>query len=344
MKPRLQDVAVRAGVSMKTVSNVINDFAHVSESTREKVLAAIAETGYQPNLTARNLARGRSGMIALVVPQVDMPYFASLTRHVLQTAQEHSLTVLIHQTLDDLDQERRILQGGLPQRIDGLVFSPRRVTPAEIEARADRTPLVLLGDLPYRGIADHVVIDNALAAEEAVSHLIGLPRRRIAMVGAAWDDEANPRYVGYRRALEHHGLAVDPRLVVPTPHPSGDHGEAAMTALLRRRGKGKRPDAVFCQTDWLALGVVRALHRHGLRVPEDVAVLGWDDIPYGRASTPTLTTVSPGREAVARAALEALLEQQEGRTTPVETVLPHRLIVRESTVGADATPVSPGRV
>lgn len=330
MKPRLQDVADRAGVSMKTVSNVINGYVHVSEAMRAKVLAAIEEVGYRPNLSARNLARGRAGMIALVVPQLDMPYFASLSMHVLEAAEERGWVVLIQQTRGDTEKERAVLTGHFAQRVDGLVFSPLRVTAEEIEQRSDRTPLVLLGEHAVGGVADHVVVDNVAAARLVVSHLLDLGRRRVAMIGGSVSDTGN-RFGGYAAALAERGLELDPELVVPVATHRGEAGEAAMNALLARTEQ--RPDAVFCSTDWVALGAIRSLHLHGLRVPEDVAVAGFDDIPYGRASTPTLTSISPDRAAVARAAVASLSAQQEGNHEPREIAVGFELVVRESTAG-----------
>ena len=332
MRPRLQDVADRAGVSMKTVSNVINGFAHVSEGTRAKVQVAIEEMGYQPNLSARNLARGRAGMIGLVVPRIDMPYFASLAMHVLEAAARRGWVVVIHQTLGDLGSEQEVLRGRFPQRIDGLVLSPLRVSAEEVAAREGALPLVLLGDRSYGSVADHVMIDNAAAARSAVLHLLDLGRRRVAMIGAQWGDPSNPRLAGYRQALAERGLRADPSLVVATPDVRGEEGEEAMVALLA--ALPQVPDAVFCATDWMAMGALRALRLRGLRVPEDVALVGFDDIPYGRVSTPTLTTVSPHRGAVAEAAVASLEAQLAGtRREAVEVVIPHELVVRESTSG-----------
>jgi DNA-binding LacI/PurR family transcriptional regulator len=331
MKPRLQDVADRAGVSMKTVSNVINGYVHVSESMRAKVLAAIEEVGYRPNLSARNLARGRAGMIALVVPQLDMPYFASLSMHVLEAAEEQGWVVLIQQTRGDAEKERAVLAGRFAQRVDGLVFSPLRVTPDEIGQRSDRTPLVLLGERPADGVADHIAVDNVAAARLAVSHLLDLGRRRVAMIGNSTVGTDRQRFEGYAAALAQRGLEVDPELVRPVPSNRGEAGEAAMNAILA--GPAPRPDAVFCVTDWVALGAIRSLHLHGLRVPDDVAVAGFDDIPYGMASTPTLTSISPDRAAVARSAVASLAAQLEGDHEPREIAVGFELVVRESTAG-----------
>src|SRR5690606_711269 len=173
----------------------------------------------------------------------------------------------------------------------GLVFSPLRVGADEIRQRSDRTPLVLLGERPADGVADHVVVDNVAAADLAVSHLLDLGRRRVAMVGGSADSSTGThRSEGYAAALARRGLAVDPDLVVPIRSNRGEEGEAAMDTLLAR--VDTPPDAVFCHTDWIALGVIRSLHLHGLRVPDDVAVVGFDDIPYSTASTPTLTSIS----------------------------------------------------
>jgi DNA-binding LacI/PurR family transcriptional regulator len=340
VKPRLQDVADRAGVSMKTVSNVINGYVHVSEAMRAKVLAAVEEVGYRPNLSARNLARGRAGMIALVVPQLDMPYFASLSMHVLDAAQEQGWVVLIQQTRGDAEQERAVLTGRFAQRVDGLVFSPLTVTAEEIERRTDRTPLVLLGERAVRGVADHVAVDNVAAARLAVSHLLDLGRRRVAMIGYSTTGTDGQRFEGYAAALADRGITLDPELTTPVPSNRGEAGEAAMNEILAR--PGPRPDAVFCNTDWVALGAIRSLHLHGLRVPQDVAVVGFDDIPYGRASTPTLTSISPDRAAVARAAVASLSAQQEGDHDPREVAVGFELVVRESTAGmAGAAFVAP---
>ncbi|ACQ82138.1 transcriptional regulator, LacI family [Beutenbergia cavernae DSM 12333] len=335
VRPTLQDVAARAGVSMKTVSNVINDFPHVKAATRERVERAIAELGYRPNLAARNVALGRSGTIALVVPQLDMPYFASLAMHVLEAAEERAWFVLIVQTRGSAEVEQRVLRGDFPQRIDGVIFSPLRVSPEEIAARSDTSPLVLLGDKPFRGIADHVAIDNVGAASLAVGHLLELGRTRVAMVGASLDDSVNLRRDGYLATMRAHGLAVEPERVVPVESNRGEAGESVMGDVLDRAAALGRPvpDAVFCSTDWLALGVIHALHRRGFRVPDDVAVVGFDDIPYGRVSSPTLTTIASSRDQIARIAVERLASRQKDAPEPLELAADYELVVRESTAG-----------
>jgi DNA-binding LacI/PurR family transcriptional regulator len=327
--PRLADVAERAGVSMKTVSNVINGYQHVSDSMRSRVLAAIDELGYRPNLSARNLARGRAGMIALVVPRLDMPYFADLAGHVIDEAHRIGTVVLIEQTGGDLEAERRMISGAHGQRVDGMIFSPVSIGADEIAARTATTPMVLLGERVSAPTVPHLAIDNRAAAALAVEHLIGLGRTRLAMIGAGRPRSRNPRYLGFRKAVQAAGLRVEPHWVRTVHGVRGIDGEQAMTKIIS--AGEPLPDGIFCATDWLALGVIRVLHQHGIAVPDDVAVVGFDDIPYGAAATPSLTTIATDRAQIARLAVD-LLDHPPACPVP-DPAIDFRLIIRESTVG-----------
>ncbi|MGC4811573.1 LacI family DNA-binding transcriptional regulator [Micromonospora sp. DT228] len=332
MRHRLKDVAERAGVSVKTVSNVVNGYVHVRPDTRARVEEAIAELNYRPNLSARHLRKGRTGVIALAVPELDIPYFAELARYVVTAAAAYGWTVLIDQTGGRREQERVVASGITDHLIDGLIFSPLALT-AEDLASLDGTPMVLLGERVEHGPADRVVIDNVAAAREITEHLITLGRRRIAAIGSQRTDEgasARLRLAGYRDALLAAGLDYDETLVAPAPAWHRADGAAAMRGLLT---SGVRPDAVFCFNDTLALGALRALHEAGLRAPEDVAVVGFDDIEDGRFSIPTLSTVAPDKERIAQLAVELLANRLDGdRTAPTrELSAPYRLELREST-------------
>ena len=207
--------------------------------------------------------------------------------------------------------------------------------------------MVLLGERVDHGPADHVVIDNVAAAREITAHLIRLGRRRIAAIGSQRTPEgasARLRLAGYADALTEAGLGYDEALVAPAPAWHRADGAAAMRGLL---DSGVRPDAVFCFNDTLALGALRALHEAGLRVPEDVAVAGFDDIEDGRFSIPTLTTVAPDKAQIARLAVELLAERLDGdRAAPArELSAPYRLELRESTqipLTPPPTPAAPG--
>lgn len=219
MRHRLKDVAERAGVSVKTVSNVVNGYVHVRPDTRARVEEAIAELNYRPNLSARHLRKGRTGVIALAVPELDIPYFAELARYVVTAAADFGWTVLIDQTGGGREQERVVASGITDHLIDGLIFSPLALT-AEDLAGLDNRPMVLLGERVDHGPADHVVIDNVGAAREITSHLIGLGRRRIAAIGSQRTPEgasARLRLTGYTDALRAAGLDYDEALVAPAP-------------------------------------------------------------------------------------------------------------------------------
>ncbi|GAB2916783.1 LacI family DNA-binding transcriptional regulator [Streptomyces mayteni] len=342
-RPRIKDVARRAGVSEKTVSNVINDYEHVSERTRRVVREAIEELGYRVNLAGRHLRRGRTGIVALVVPELDIPYFAELANNIIAEAERNGLTVLVHRTRADREHELAALDGFHSDFADGVILSPLALTAGDVRERRGALPLVLLGETVEQGVADHVAIDNALAAREATEHLLGLGRRRILAVGGRdlpGPGTAEARTLGYRLAHEAAGVGYDPAVVWPVAEFRMPHGARAVAEAL---AAGHRFDALLCLNDQLALGALRALHERGLRVPEDVAVVGFDDVEAGRFSTPTLTTIAPDTGAVAAVAVELLLnriaeageagEAGDRPAPPDERVAPHRLVVRESTAG-----------
>jgi DNA-binding LacI/PurR family transcriptional regulator len=328
----LRDVAARAGVSVKTVSNVVNGYVHVSPATRDRVQQALTDLNYRPNLSARNLRGRRSGIIALALPELDAPYFAELSRSIIKAAETRAWTVLIDQTDGLLEREAVVLDGIRDHLIDGLIFSPLAVSRSELQQRTDDTPMVLLGEAAVGG-ADHVAIDNVAAAREATDHLIGLGRRRIAAIGPeSHEGTGRQRFTGYRQALRAAGIATDRELIRPVPTFHRRDGAATMQRLLQLE---QPPDAVFCFNDLLALGAIRMLLSQGLRVPEDVAVVGFDDIEDGRFSTPTLTTIAPDKDQIARTAVDLLASRIGGKNSgqPREIVAGHRLIARESTGG-----------
>jgi DNA-binding LacI/PurR family transcriptional regulator len=329
----LKDVAARAGVSIKTVSNVVNGYLHVAPDTRARVQEAIDELGYKPNVAARQLRSGRSGVIALALPELQSPYFAELAGLIVQAAERRSWTVLIDQTDGHAERERNLVAGLGRHAIDGLIFSPLALVGAEL-AGTGETPMVLLGERIWHGPADHVAIDNTVAATDVTRHLAGLGRRRIAAIGAQDRQSAvtaHQRLAGYREALDEAGLTPDPALIANADNFHRADGARAMARLLDRPDP---PDAVFAFNDLLALGAIRTLLERGLRVPQDVAVAGFDDIEDGRFSTPTLTTISPDTERIAQLAVDLLAERlEEAPEPPREVRVGHRLIIRESSGG-----------
>ena len=335
MTATLRDVARVAGVSFKTVSNVVNHHPHVAEPTRLRVLAAIEQLGYRPNQSARSLRSGRTGAIGLAVPELSLAYFAELADEVITVADRHDVVVLIEQTGGDPRREREVLSGPRRQLTDGLLFSPLGLGNEDAGVLDVDFPLVLLGERIFDGPVDHVTMENVAGARAATEHLIALGRRRIAVLGAHEGEvigSAGLRLSGYREALAAHGIPFDDALVVDSGPWHRANGAEAARILLDR---DVAVDAVFALNDELALGALRVFGERGVRVPADIAVIGFDDVDEGRYSFPSLSTVDPGRREIARLAVDLLLEgiAASDRGPRRELRSAYRIVSRESTGG-----------
>jgi len=328
---RLQDVADLAGVSMKTVSNVVHDYPHVSPAMRTKVEAAIAELGYRPNASARRLATGRTGMLSLAFSDVSLPYFAELARIIARLSTERGYRLLLEQTDGTIESERAIVSTREAGLVDGVIFQPSKMPSLEIARHREDVPLVLLGEGPAPLSVDHVMIDNEAAAIEATSHLVGMGRRRIGFVGHEEFDQSvtsMQRLRGYQLALDAAGITVDMDLVIPSAAISAHDAAVAMRRAL---ADGRVFDGIVCRDDLAAIGALRALQEHGLRVPEDVAVVGWDDIAMASFTHPSLTTVAPDTTQIATMALDMLEERIAGYTgLGRHRIADYSFVVRES--------------
>lgn len=330
----MRDVAERAGVSIKTVSNVINDFPVIRPETRARVEEAIAGLGYQVNLTARNLRRGRTGLIGLAVPELTVPYFAELADSVMRAADRRGVTVLIEQTGAERERELAVLGSELRLLTDGLMFSPLALGQEDLDSLTVRYPLVLLGERMFGGPTDHVTMSNVEGARAATRHLIELGRRRIAVVGSHPGEvvgSAALRLEGYRLALQDAGLPFEPALLGDAGQWHLNTGADAMSALL---DSGVHLDAVFGFNDAMAIGALHVLHERRVRVPEEVAVIGFDAVQEAEYTVPPLSSLDPGREEIADTAVRMLLERVGGYEGDPRLVLTgHHVIARESTVG-----------
>ncbi|GAA4359829.1 LacI family DNA-binding transcriptional regulator [Microbacterium rhizosphaerae] len=336
MGSTLHDVARAAGVSIKTVSNVVNDYPYVRASTRERVLQAIADLDYHPNLSARGLRSGKTGVIGLAIPELRQNYFAELADSIIRAAGEYDLDVLIDQTGPTRRGEMAVLSGTRLRRTDGIIFSPERLGPEDIPLLRVAFPLVLLGERIFGGPTDHITMHNVESARAGTEHLIGIGRRRIAVIGADPHStdatgSASLRLRGYRAALAAAGLPYDPALIRPAAPWHRENGAAAMRRLLEERPDF---DAAFTLNDTLGLGALRALGEAGVHVPDDVAVLGFDNIDEDRFSVPSLSSVEPGREQIAKVAVDVMVARikEKGDVQPPRQFLAdYRIVAREST-------------
>lgn len=338
MATTMKDIARAAGVSVKTVSNVVNGYEHVTQQVRARVELAIKQLDYRPNIAARNLRRGRSGLIALAIPSLVNPYYAELAQLLVETAERARLTVLVDCTGGDRDRERRVIDGFSTHLVDGLILCPHAATAADVRQRRASTPLVLLNERRLQ-VADSIAVDSRAVGQAATGHLIDIGRRRIAAIGMETRSQGplprRLRLEGYRQSLQTAGIPFDPELVVAAAQRENEEEEGAR-AVAELRARRPDVDAVFCFNDRLALAVMQQLLADGARVPEDVAVIGVDNISAGRFSTPTLSTVSPNTQVIADEAVRLLESRIAGGDSPGRHVVADFVVrPRQSTLGLD---------
>jgi DNA-binding LacI/PurR family transcriptional regulator len=331
MRATVRDVAALAGVSPKTVSNVITGTVAVRPETRARVEAALAELDYVPNLSARSLRNGRSGVIALTLPELSSAYSADLARWFVELARERGLVVQLEQTGTDPEQERTLVSRARAHLVDGLVLNPVSLSASVLASTAGLPPTVVIGEVEPEHV-DQVHVDSRAAARELTDLLLAHGHRRIALVGAALPGAATAtslqRQRGHEDALRAAGLTPDPAMHVPLPAWTTSVAATTFDAWLDGRDL---PDAVFAFTDSIAFGVLHVLAARGVRVPEDVSVVGFDDVDGAAYAIPALTTVSFDRRAFAGAALDLLERRIADRSAPPSTtVVPHRVVARAS--------------
>lgn len=325
------DVARLAGVSPRTVSNVVNGYEHVRESTRARVLAAIEELNYRPNISARRLRQGRTSILGYAVPELSQPYFAELFELIEAAAHERGYTLIATQTGGTRVNEQRVLRDFTSHLVDGLIFSPMTMVKEELYIAPPSVPTVLIGEQISSSRYVNIAIDNTRAAADITTLLIGQGRRRVAALGAFHSPEyrsSRLRLTGYQQALEEAGVPFDPELVFYTE----EFGRTAgRDGIARALAAGVDFDAVVCFTDMLAFGAIRALADAGLRVPDDIAIASIDDVQEAAMSVPSLTTVRPDKQALAERAVDALLELIfEPDRPPQDVPIDYEVIVRES--------------
>jgi DNA-binding LacI/PurR family transcriptional regulator len=337
---KMSDVALEAGVSKMTVSNVINGRPGASEDTRARVLEAVARLGYRVNATARQLRAGRSGAIGLLVPHLDGPYYPHLAARLDTLAQLRGYHVIIERTGASREGELAALSAERVRPYSGVVFSPVQIDAADVRRAGIEVPVVLLGERRLGGEFDHVMMDNVGGAELATSYMLERGARRIALIGGrpetGVDSMPTLRSRGYRGAHAKAGVPVDERLVVDGASFTTKDG---YEAVLRLHRDGVSFDGAFALTDAAAMGVLRALADIGLRVPDDVQVVGFDNDAESEYLVPRLTTMDPGNDSMAERVMELLLRRVEAATSDagemedvVESVMSARIVVRETTL------------
>jgi LacI family transcriptional regulator len=330
----IRSVADLAGVSTATVSHVINETRVVSAPTTARVLDAMERLHYHPDVVARSLRRRETLTLGLLVPSVELPFFAVVARDVEAAASDLGYSVILCNSGWSLDRERQYINNLLARRVDGLLCISMDMTAEHIAPLLRRnTPVVLFDEGTMPGIElDAVEIDNFRGAYDATVHLLELGHRRIGCVTGIGNSPLNDaRIHGYRQALGQAGIAFDPDLLYEGDY-SAQSGLAHGRALL---GSLAPPTAVFAFNDLMAMGVMQAAHERGMRIPIDLAVIGFDGLPMTAFTSPPLSTVEQPVPAMSVAAIAMLLDRIRGTapTEPRVQTFRATLVARASTVG-----------
>ena len=333
----LEDIGRLSGVSRSTVSRVINDSTKVRPDVRERVLEVISKTGYTPNAAARSLVSGRTGLIGLVIPSrvhslFEDPYFGRLIQGISAASNRSGAALTLFLLQSESEEEAlfpRVAHAGF---LDGLILTATRMRdPLLAKMAATNVPIVVVGRPDYDGIS-YVDVDNYGGGRMMAAHLCDLGYRRIGLVGAPTDTTAGlDRLNGFVEGLAESGIALNPLL-----RADGDYSEAGGYRAMQRIIL-HRPDAVFAASDIMAIGALRALRDHGIDVPGDVALAGFDGSSGSETAVPPLTTILQNVHASGVRAVEVLNSLIDGRTSaPIVDIQEVRLIVRSSTGGAPA--------
>lgn len=325
------EIAKQSGVSRSTVSRVINDDPNVNAMTRQRVRSVMQKLNFQPNAAARGLAAGRTRILGLVIPMAvgalfSDPYFPQLIQGIAAASNQYDYSTMLW--LAEPEYERKTIQQIVSaSMIDGVIVASALTDDALIEAvRLRHIPFVLIGRHPVHNDITYVDVDNRNSSRDAVLHLLRLGYKRVATITGPLNMIGGmDRLAGYKDALKARGLASDPQLIVVGDF-TEQSGYNAMQELLPQT-----PDAVFVASDTMALGAIRALREAGKRVPNDVALVGYDDMPFAARAEPPLTTVRQPIHRAGFVAAETLMELiREHDGAPRRVILPTELVIRES--------------
>lgn len=329
----IKQVAAHAGVSVGTVSNVLNRPDHVGSETRERVEAAISELGFVRNESARQLRAGRSRTVGLIALDVANPFFTDLARGAEDALHDAGLSVLLCNSAEQPEREARYLELLEQQRVQGILITPVRGNDRRFtEIRRRGIPVVLVDRTSRSRGQCSVAVDDVLGGELAAGHLLDNGHEHLAFVGGPFTlRQVQDRYDGALRALSERGHSPTDLMSFETPALTIAAGRTTGEQLAALSAS-TRPTAVFCANDLLALGLLQAMARAGLRVPEDVAIVGYDDIDFAAAATVPLSSVRQPREQLGSAAAQLLLEETTDGAAHRhrQVVFDPDLVIRES--------------
>jgi LacI family transcriptional regulator, galactose operon repressor len=332
MRVTIKDIAEKAKISYPSVSRALSGKPGVSRKTREKVLKIAKEMNYQPNALARSLVQNRTSTIGLIIPDILNPYFPEIAKGVEDEAHSKDLSVFLCNSDWDGVREGEYINQLIANRVDGIIIFPTSSgNISEIRRKAGRNlPVVILGASLAEDVSVSISIDNVLGAELSVVHLLNRNYRKLAFIGGkAGLSSVEDRLNGFKKAHEKFGLTVQDEMIVK----SGFTFESGYTSMNNLLDQKRKPDAVFAENDVIALGVIQALRTRGLKVPEDIAVSGFDDIPMASMAGIDLTTVRQPKYEMGKMAvseLYSILQGESDLNVNKRLVLEPKLIVRKT--------------
>ena len=322
----IKDVARAAGVSPATVSRALGK-GPISEALRAQVLEAVRATGYRPNLAARRLRSQDSGTIGLILADIGNPFFTGVAKAVEEAAYQAGLRVILCNTDEAPAREAIYLRLMQEERVTGLILAPTRTTAERLATQPLEVPTVLIDRAGPPGRFDCVLLDNEAASAALVDHLVAQGHRRIAGLFGQTSGTGIERAAGYRAAMARHGLPAHDRFVLP-------QAEAAAAGFAALLAEGPAPEAIIVSNSLLLMGLLRAVRAAGLRIPQDIALAGFDNEPWTGLVEPGLTVIEQPLAEIGRMAMALLFERLRAPTTPVRKVmLSGRCVVRGSSAG-----------
>lgn len=326
----MRDVADRAEVSVTTVSHVINNTRHVSDELSQRVITAMDELGYQPNILARSLRRGETKTVGVILPDSSNPYFAELARGIEDSSFEKGYSVILCNSDNSTEKERLYTKVLAEKQVDGIVMVPSTDSPESIIELLNRKIALVLVDRFVSDVdVDYVLVDNKSGGDIAVQHLIDLGHKRIGCVlGLKKVLSSDARLEGYRQALNRNGIAYQEEFVYQGNFQYKSGFEAAEKLL----SKDNKPSAIFACNDLMAVGVVSNALERGFSIPDHLSVVGFDDIPLATYANPPITTINQPKYGMGALATEMLLQRM--RNPQIETrreILDLKIVIRKST-------------
>jgi LacI family transcriptional regulator len=340
MAVTIKEIAKKTGVSHATVSDVLNDRwreRRISQKTRDRVSQMAEELNYRRNIIASSLVRQQTKVLGLLIPCVTFSFWPDIARAVEDRAREDGYHVLLCYSDDSVEREHKEIELLREYQVAGLIITPAHDRGNEgidtfLQLQKDKVPFVLIDKFIEGLDGNFVGVDDRAGAYEAVSHLIGLGHKRIAYISGAKNASTNKgRLQGYEEALRDHNLTLEPELTAGNGWFEEDGYEAGRTLL--ELGLDKRPTAIFSVTDLCAFGALQAVKEKGLRVPEDVAMVGFCDVKAASIATVSLTTVRQPIREIGKQAVQIILEEIENRTSDIrikKVILKPELVIRKS--------------